>query len=69
VILPHEESFVMENPAYIATDHEIVTSTLNVRRRKPLCAGEIQALLHHRNEEFSTQALLHRQNEKLLTNC
>jgi hypothetical protein len=58
-ILPCEESFVMVNPAYIATDQEIFTSTLNVSRRKPLLAEEKQALLHRRNEEFSTQALLH----------
>jgi hypothetical protein len=49
----------MVNPAYIATDQEIFTSTLNVSRRKPLLAEEKQALLHRRNEEFSTQALLH----------
>jgi hypothetical protein len=51
-ILPWEESIAMVNPAYIATEEEVGTSTLNMRGRKPISVGETKTLLHHRNEEF-----------------
>jgi predicted glycoside hydrolase/deacetylase ChbG (UPF0249 family) len=41
-----KESFAMINPTYIATELEVCTSTLNVRR------GETQTLPHNRNREF-----------------
>ena len=45
----------MKNPAYIVTEEEVGTSTLNVRQRKPVTPGERQTLLHRRNEEFSAK--------------
>jgi hypothetical protein len=52
---PCKESIAMVNPAYIATEQEVGTSTLNMRQRKPVTPGEIQTLLHRRNEEFSVK--------------
>jgi hypothetical protein len=54
-ILPWEESVAMVNPAYIATEEEVGTCTLNVRGRKPISTGETKTLLHRRNEEFWTK--------------
>jgi hypothetical protein len=52
---PCKESIAMVNPAYIATEQEVGTSTLNMRQRKPVTPGERQTLLHRRNEEFSVK--------------
>jgi hypothetical protein len=50
-----KESIAMVNPAYIATQQEGGTSTLNVRQRNHVTPGERQTLLHRRSEEFSAK--------------
>jgi hypothetical protein len=52
---PCKESIVMVNPAYIPTEQELGTATLNVKQKKPVTLGERQTLLHCRNEEFSAK--------------
>jgi hypothetical protein len=52
---PCKESIAMVNPAYIETEQEVSKSTVNVRQRKSVTAGERQTLLQRRNEEFSTK--------------
>ncbi|KAM3225720.1 hypothetical protein ACQJBY_058440 [Aegilops geniculata] len=48
-----KDSIAMENPEYVATEQEESTSTFTVKHRDHVAAGERQALLHRRNEEFT----------------
>ena len=50
-----KESVAVMNPAYIASEQEGGTSTLNVRQRKHVTKGERQKFLHRQNEEFSVK--------------
>ncbi|XBI67615.1 hypothetical protein VPH35_046933 [Triticum aestivum] len=50
-----KDSIAMENPAYIATEQEANTSIFPVKHKKHVKPGERQALLHRRNEEFTTR--------------
>jgi hypothetical protein len=50
---PCKESIAMENPEYVATEQEVGTFQTTVKQRSHVAAGKRQALLHHRNEEFS----------------
>ena len=50
---PSKDSIAMENPEYLATEQEESTSTFTVKHRDHVAAGERQALLHRRNEEFT----------------
>jgi hypothetical protein len=50
---PCKQSIAMVNPAYVATQQKVGTSTLNARQTKPVTPGERQTLLRRRNEEFS----------------
>uniref|UniRef100_A0A8R7TGL5 Uncharacterized protein n=1 Tax=Triticum urartu TaxID=4572 RepID=A0A8R7TGL5_TRIUA len=50
---PSKDSIAMKNPEYVATEQEESTSTFTVKHRDHVAAGERQALLHRRNEEFT----------------
>ena len=50
---PSKDSIAMENPEYVVTEQEESTSTFTVKHRDHVAAGERQALLHRRNEEFT----------------
>jgi hypothetical protein len=52
---PCKESIAMVNPAYIATEQEVATSTLNVRQRKRVTPAERQTLLYRQHEGFSAK--------------
>ena len=52
-----KESIVMENPAYIATEHEVGTSPFLVKHRKHVTPGKRQTSLHYRNEEFTIRQM------------
>ncbi|XBH90372.1 hypothetical protein VPH35_082062 [Triticum aestivum] len=49
-----KDSIARENPAYIATEKEVGTSTFP-DYRKHVTPGERQTLLHRRNKEFTTR--------------
>ncbi|XBH53880.1 hypothetical protein VPH35_076291 [Triticum aestivum] len=49
-----KDSIALENPAYIATEKEVGTSTFP-DYRKHVTPGERQTLLHRRNKEFTTR--------------
>ena len=49
-----KDSIALENPAYIATEKEVGTSTIP-DYRKHVTPGERQTLLHRRNKEFTTR--------------
>ena len=50
-----KDSIAMENPAYIATEQEVSTSTFDLNHRKNVTPGKRQALLRRRNKDFMTR--------------
>ena len=52
---PSKDSIAMANPEYVVTEQEESTATFTIKHRDHVAAGERQALLHRRNEEFTTR--------------